>query len=153
MMTKPRLIRLCLLLASTLLLTSCNEVSTSQQLQATCAKLKYSPGGRVRSWDQDGVLIIAQIHAIDLQCPPESGSNRHVLRITLRAGSREPAAGATVPYAVQVKTLSGRALAKQRIERQVRFLPGSQGVQVTDFFEHRFDSSSEPLLYEVGLDP
>ncbi len=153
MTTMTRLTSLCFLLLAPLLLTGCNAIDDKQQVTASCAKLGYIPGGRVRSWEQQGVTLVAQIHDIGLQCPPESGSNRHVVRITLRVAAREPLAGVTIPYVVQVKTLGGRALAKQRLERQVRFLPGSDGVQVTDFFEHRYDENYEPLIYEVGLDP
>jgi hypothetical protein len=153
MMNILRFASFCALVASTLLLASCNAADDRKQLAASCAKLDYISGGRVRTWDQQGVTLIAQIHDISLQCPPESGANRHVVRITLRVAARERLASATIPYIVQVKTLSGRAIAKQRLERQVRFLPGSSGVQVTDFFEHRYASNSEPLIYEVGLDP
>lgn len=152
-MNITRFASLCLLFAGALFLASCNAVNDTKNPEASCAKLGYIAGGRLRTWDQQGVTLIAQIHDISLQCPPDSGANRHVVRITLRVAAREGLASATIPYIVQVKTLSGRAIAKQRLEREVRFLPGSQGVQVTDFFEHRYDATTEPLLYEVGLDP
>ncbi len=153
MMKTNRLIAFCLLIASALLMTACAQVDDRQSQQTGCAKLDYIPGARVRSWQQQGVTVVAQIYDIGVQCPPESGNNRHVVRITLRATAGGQLSNVTLPYVVQVKSLSGRAYAKQRIERQVRFLPGADGVQITDFFEHRYTTGDEPLIYEVGLDP
>lgn len=153
MMKTNRLIALSFVFVSTLLLGACAPASDTQSPQTNCASLEYIPGARVRSWEQQGVTVIAQIHDIGVQCPPESGNNRHVVRITLRASAGGQLQSATLPYVVQVKSISGRAHAKQRIERQVRFLPGVDGVQITDFFEHRYSGGSEPLIYEVGLDP
>lgn len=153
MMKTYRLSSLLMLLFSAFLLTACAPVDDRQSPQTGCANLDYIPGARVRSWQQQGATVVAQIYDVGVQCPPESGGDRHVVRITLRVTAGGQLANVTVPYIVQVKSLSGRAYAKQRLERQVRFLPGADGVQVTDFFEHRFATNGEPLIYEVGLDP
>ncbi len=153
MMKTNRFLGLCLLVIGALLTTACAPVDERQTPQTSCASLDYIPGARVRSWQQEGVTVIAQIYDVGVQCPPESGSDRHIVRVTLRVTAGGQLSNVTVPYIVQVKSLNGRAYAKQRLERQVRFLPSADGVQVTDFFEHRFATNGGPLIYEVGLDP